>query len=150
MKFLPLLIIATTFFMASCSTKMHKSQKAGSLEVNVKSNLHADLDVDMSRKIVGTASHSRLFGLFYIKTSQNFADGVSYDGDQSGWFSSGIVSSAKSAAAYNAVVPSKADVIVAPQYLIKVKSYFFGAYKEVTAQVSGYAGTIRSITPSKR
>ena len=110
MKFLTLLIIATTFFMASCSTKMHKSQKAGSLEVNVKSNLHADLDVDMSRKIVGTASHSRLFGLFYTKTSQKFADGVSYEGDQSGWFSS-----AKSAAAYNAVVTSKADVIVAPQ-----------------------------------
>ena len=85
MKFLPLLIIDTTFFMASCSIKMHKRQKARSLEVNVKSNLHADLDV------------------------------VFYEGDQSGWFSIA-----------NAVVTSKADVIVAPQSNKSEELFFWG------------------------
>ena len=85
MKFLPLLIIDTTFFMASCSIKMHKSQKARSLEVNVKSNLHADLDV------------------------------VFYEGEQSGWFSSA-----------NAVVTSKADVVVAPQSNKSEELFFWG------------------------
>ena len=150
MKLLPMLVLALSFLSVSCSTKLHKSQKSGSLEVKVKSDLQADVEVDMSKKIMGTASHSRLFGLFYIKSSHNYVDGVSYDGDSSGWFSSGLVDSTKSAAAYNAVVPNKADVIVAPQYLIKIKSYFFGAYKEVTAQVSGYAGKIRNIGSSRR
>jgi hypothetical protein len=150
--FLPVLVMASAFLMTGCSTTINKSQKSGSLDVKVKSDLQADMEVDMSKKIIGTAFHTKLFGLFDIKTSQNYADGVGYDGvNSSGWFSAGVIEETKSAAAYNAVVPNKADVIVAPQYLIKVKSYFLGAYKEVTAQVSGYAGRIKNISaPVKR
>ena len=149
---LPVLVMASAFLMTSCSTTVNKSQKSGSLDVKVKSDLQADMEVDMSKKIIGTAFHTKLFGLFDIKTSQNYADGVGYDGvNSSGWFSAGVIEETKSAAAYNAVVPNKADVIIAPQYLIKVKSYFLGAYKEVTAQVSGYAGRIKNISaPAKR
>lgn len=151
MKLLPMLFVAATILVTGCSTTMNKSQKSGMLDVKVKSDLQADVDVDMTKKIVGTASHSKLFGLFNIKSSQNYVDGVAYDGGTSGgWFGGGMIEDTKSAAAYNAVVPNKADVIVAPQYLIKVKSYFFGTYKEVTAQVSGYAGRIRNIGSSKR
>jgi hypothetical protein len=151
-KLLPVLVMASAFLMTGCSTTINKSQKSGSLDVKVKSDLQADMEVDMSKKITGTAFHTKLFGLFDIKTSQNYADGVGYDGvNSSGWFSAGVIEETKSAAAYNAVVPNKADVIVAPQYLIKVKSYFLGAYKEVTAQVSGYAGRIKNISaPVKR
>ena len=151
-KLLPVLVMASAFLMTGCSTTINKSQKSGSLDVKVKTDLQADMEVDMSKKIIGTASHTKLFGLFDIKTSQNYADGVGYDGvNSSGWFSAGVIEETKSAAAYNAVVPNKADVIVAPQYLIKVKSYFLGAYKEVTAQVSGYAGRIKNISaPVKR
>ena len=115
MKLLPMFVLVVSFLSVGCSTNMHKSQKGGLLDVKVKSDLQADVEVDMSKKIAGTASHSRLFGLFYVKNSQNFVDGVSFDGENSGWFSSGIVDSTKSAAAYNAVVPNKADVLVAPQ-----------------------------------
>jgi hypothetical protein len=104
--------------------------------------------VDMSKKIQGTAKHTKLFGLIDIHASKNYADGVAYDGASTGGFSlfqGGVVEDTKSAAAYNAVVPNKADVLVAPQYMIKVESYFFGAWKEVTAQVTGYAGRIKSI-----
>lgn len=140
-------LLASTFLFVSCSSTMNRSQKSGSLDVKVKSDLQADMDVDMTKKISGTAKHTKLFGVIDIKTSKNYADGVAYDGASQGFslFSGGVVEDAKSAAAYNAVVPNKADVLVAPQYLIKVESYFFGAWKEVTAQVTGYAGRIKNI-----
>jgi len=150
MKLLSLAIIASTLTLVSCSSTINRSQKSGSLDVKVRSDLQADMDVDMSKKIQGSAHHTKLFGVIDIKSSKNYADGVAYDGASQGFslFNGGIVEDAKSAAAYNAVVPNKADVLVAPQYMIKVESYFFGAWKEVTAQVSGYAGKIKNIRPS--
>ncbi|MBA2403752.1 MAG: hypothetical protein H0V66_03190 [Bdellovibrionales bacterium] len=152
MKLLSLAILASTILMTGCSTSVNRSQKSGSLDVRVRSDLQAEMDVDMTKKIAGTAHHTKLLGIFNIKSSQNYADGVAYDGGDSGFslFGGGIVEETKSAAAYNAVVPNKADVLVAPQYLIKVKSYFFGAWKEVSTQVSGYAGRIRNIRQSPR
>lgn len=145
-------LLASTFLLVSCSSTMNRSQKSGSLDVKVKSDLQADMDVDTTKKITGTAKHTKLFGVIDIKTSKNYADGVAYDGASQGFslFSGGVVEDAKSAAAYNAVVPNKADVLVAPQYLIKVESYFFGAWKEVTAQVTGYAGRIKNIRQTSK
>jgi hypothetical protein len=153
MKLVSLTILASTMLFVSCSTTVNRSQKSGGLDVKVRSDLKADVEVDTSKKIQGAAKHIKLFGLFDIKTSTNFADGVTYNGDGgSSWFSflsGGVVEETKSAAAYNAVVPNKADVIVAPQYIIKVQSYFFGAWKDVTAQVTGYAGRIKDIKAAK-
>lgn len=152
MKVLSIAVIASTMLLASCSSTMNRSQKSGSLDVKVRSDLQADVDVDMSKKIQGTAKHTKLFGVIDIKSSRNYADGVAFDGGGSGFslFAGGIVDDTKSAAAYNAVVPNKADVLVAPQYMIKVESYFFGAWKEVTAVVSGYAGRIKDIKQTPR
>jgi hypothetical protein len=150
MKFIA--IVMASAFLVSCSTTTNRSQKSGSLDVRVKSDLQADMDIDMSKKISGTAHHTKLFGIFDIKTSKNYVDGVAYDGGASGMSLLGpsMVDETKSAAAYNAVVPNKADVIVAPQYHIKVESWFFGAWKEVTAQVTGYAGRITNIKPTMK
>lgn len=145
-------ILALTAFV-SCSTTNHLSQKTGGMNVSVRSNLHADVEVDMTKKIIGKAHHVRILGI-HTESSRNYADGVTYDtgaggGGLFGFFGPGMEESAKSAAAYNATVPNKADVLVAPQYLVKVKSYFFGAYKEVHAQVWGYSGKVRNITPAR-
>ena len=131
----------------SCSTAMNKSQDSGMVNAEVKGNLHADIDVDMTKKIQGTAHQAKLFGFIWLRTAHHFADGVGYSGagGGSGWFGPGMEEETKSAAAYKAVVPNKADIIVAPQYVTKVHSYFFGAYKEVTATVTGYAGRIKNI-----
>lgn len=139
--------------LVSCSSTNHLSQKTGGMHVSVKSHLHADVEVDMTRKIIGKAHHTRILG-FHTQSSTNYADGVTYDTGMSGgglfgFFGPGMEEAAKSAAAYNATVPNKADVLVAPQYLVKVKSYFFGAYKEVHAQVWGYSGKVRDIKPAK-
>jgi hypothetical protein len=126
---------------------MNRSQKSGALDVRVSTDLQVDMDIDTSKKISGSAKHSKLFGFINLQTSKNFADGVTYDGasESFSFFSGGMVDDAKSAAAYNAVSSNKADVLVIPQYTIKVESYFLGAWKEVSAQVSGYAGKIKNI-----
>lgn len=147
------LTVAALAVLVSCSTHNNLSQKSGGLHVDVKSDLHADVDVDMTKKIVGKAHHVRIFGI-HTEKSRNYADGVTYPGHHEGgglfgFFGPGMEEEAKSAAAYNAAVPNKADVIVAPQYLVKVKSYLFGLYKEVHAQVWGYAGKIRDIRQKK-
>lgn len=150
MKFTVLLV--STMLLVSCSTTTNRSQKSGALDVKVKSDLQADVEVDMSKKIQGTAKHVKLFGIFDIQSSKNYVDGVVYDSGSEGFalFKDTTVEDAKSAAAYNAVVPNKADVLVAPQYLIQVKSYVFGMWKEVTAQVSGYAGRVATIKTNNR
>jgi len=149
-----LLLIATsfTFLLAGCSTTINKSQHSGSVNVNINSHLKADVDVDMSRQVKGTANHKRLLWIFPIKSTDRFVDGVTYNGGETGFslFSGGIVEETKSAAAYNAVVPNKVEVLIAPQYIVQVKSYFFGAWKEVTASVSGYAGKIRDFKSSNK
>jgi len=148
-----LLLIATSFsFLIGCSTTINKGQNSGSVNVNINSHLKADVDVDMSRQVKGTANHKTLLWIFPIKSTDRFVDGVSYNGGESGFslFSGGMVEQTKSAAAYNAVVPNKVEVLVAPQYIVQVKSYFFGAWKEVTATVSGYAGKIRDFKATNK
>lgn len=144
MKLLPLL--SAILFLCSCSTTTNRNQKSSALDVSLTSRLEAELDIDMSKKINGTAKQAKLFGFINIKSASDFVDGVNYDGTSGGFslFSGGIVEETKSAAAHNAVVPNKADVIVAPQYVVRVHS-FLGIYKEVTALVSGYAGKIKDI-----
>jgi hypothetical protein len=139
-------LLLSIMFLFSCSTTTNRNQKSSALDVSLTSRLEAELDIDMSKKIHGTAKQSKLFGFINIHTTSDYVDGVNYDGSGSGFslFSGGIVEDTKSAAAYNAVVPNKADVIVAPQYIVQIHS-FLGIYKEVTALVSGYAGKIKDI-----
>ena len=148
-----LLLVATfSFLITGCSTTINKSQHSGSVNININSQLKADVDVDMSRQVKGTANHKRLLWIFPIKSTDRFVDGVTYNGGESGFslFSGGMVEETKSAAAYNAVVPNKVEVLVAPQYIVQVKSYFFGAWKEVTATVSGYSGKIREFNSTSK
>jgi hypothetical protein len=139
-------LFLSSLFLVSCSTTIHKSQHAGGLDLNVQSKLGADVEVDMNRQVQGVAHHTKLFWVIPIKESNRFVDGVTYNGGDSGFtlFTGGMIEETKSAAAYDAVVPNKIQVLVAPQYFVQVKSYFFGMWKEVKATVTGYAGKIKS------
>ncbi|HXH73755.1 MAG TPA: hypothetical protein VNJ08_02250 [Bacteriovoracaceae bacterium] len=145
MKMMPLVLALC--FLNGCSTTAHRSQSTGSLDASVKSNLHAEIDVDMTKQVKGTAHHQKVLWFIPVKDTNRYAEGVTYNGGGSGWnpFAGGIVDETKAAAAYNAVVPNKIDVLVAPQYLVQVKSYVFGIWKDVTVSVTGYAGKIRDI-----
>ncbi len=146
MKFILTALLLTQFY--SCSSTMNKTQDSGSINAKVEGRLTADIDVDMSKKIQGTAYQARLFGFIWLRSANHFADGVTYNGApgvQSGWFGPSMEEETKSAAAYKAVVPNQVDLIVAPQYITKVHSYLFGAYKEVTATVTGYGARVKNI-----
>ena len=110
----------------------------------------ADIDVDMSKKISGTATMKKF--LFFTTTQpENFADGVTYS--MNGTNSTGLlaflggspVDGVKSAAAYNALNSAKAEILVAPTYVVKSIDNLIT--KEITVQVSGYAGKLKSIKP---
>jgi hypothetical protein len=146
MKFPALGILAFSLLSVSCSHTMSKHQNTATLDLKVRARLKADIEVDSSRVLKGTAQQTRILG-FMVGSASNFSDGVTYgaEGSSLGFFGPGLEESTKSAATYKAVTPAKADVLVAPQYTLRVKSYFFGAYKQVTAVVTGWSGKIKSI-----
>jgi len=145
-------LLSLSFLFIGCSTTLNKSQPAGALNLHVQSKLDADVEVDMNRQVKGSAHQVKLLWIFPIKQSKRFVDGVNYSSGDTGFkfFSGGVEDETKAAAAYNAVIPNNVEVLVAPQYTIKVKSYFFGAWKEVTASVTGYAGKIKGFKKSTK
>ncbi|MBY0515973.1 MAG: hypothetical protein K2P81_03620 [Bacteriovoracaceae bacterium] len=147
MKFLNLALLLSSFLLTACSTTLHKSQQSSSIDIATRSDMSADIEVDMNTVLKGTAQQVTVLGFIDIESANQFADGVTYNGGSSGFtlFSGGIIESTKAAAAFKAVNKQEADVIVAPQYIIKVESKFLGMYKKVTASVSGYAGKIKNI-----
>jgi hypothetical protein len=108
--------------------------------------LNADIQVDVSQTLTGTAKQVVIFGIFEVEGPESYMDGIeNFEG-----------SAVKSAAAFTAITNfnansknQKVDVIIAPQYFIKKRSRFMGLYKEVTATITGYPGRITKIaTPA--
>jgi len=101
--------------------------------------------VTVGEKTTGTATGTTVFGLFWFGPSE-FADGVVYNG---GKFDLGFGKSAqvKSAAAYNAIKASQADILVGPKYTVEKKDYIL--FSTMKATVSGYKGKILSFTQVK-
>lgn len=99
----------------------------------------------VGEKTTGTASGTAAFGIFWFGPSE-FADGVVYNG---GKFDLGFGRSAqvKSAAAYNAIKGSQADILVGPKYVIEKRQFFF--FSTMTATVSGYKGKIENFAQVK-
>lgn len=147
-----IVLLTLSFLTVGCSTTLNKSQPNGALDLHVQSKLNADVEVDMNRQVKGSAHQVKLLWFIPIKQSKRFVDGVNFSAQESGFkfFSGGVEDETKAAAAYNAVVPNDVEVLVAPQYTMKVKSYLFGAWKEVTVSVTGYAGKIKGFKKSTK
>lgn len=128
----------------SCGTVTNRSIPSGSLALGVPNNLKADIQVDMTKKLSGVASATRVLGI-RINGSNNYMDGVTYGTGNEGGFSLFDTSDeVKSAAAYNAINGSNADVIIAPQYIIQ-KSGFLFFFSKTVVKVTGYPGVIKKI-----
>lgn len=137
--------VAGMLMLAGCSS-LNTSTPAAALNVDVSSELKADIAV--GSKISGTAHTTRILGIFGSSPSK-FADGVSYAASSANTgfslisLGGGAEAATKSAAAYDALNKSGADVIVAPKYTVVKKDYFF--YKSIDVTVDGYAGKVNSI-----
>lgn len=133
-----ILIVLSLILLAGCSV-LRTSQFSEPFIGRVKSDLKADVAV--GEKISGSASSILLFGLITLGAPNKFADGIIYGGANQGIPFFNPYEELKSAAAYNAVVDARADVIIAPRYTISGTNYFL--FKTLTATVSGYKGTLK-------
>lgn len=127
--------------LTGCASQ-NVSQPTAPLNGTVETDLKADVKV--GETISGQSSVNILFNVIKLGGDTQFADGVTYGGGEGG-FALGIdpVASAKSAAAYKAVMSSGADLIVAPRYEVSVEDYF--VYKTVNVKVTGKKGTVTAI-----
>ncbi len=152
MKKLFLLAGVAMIGLTGCSS-VHQGVPTGALKETVSADHIAHVKV--GEKISGESSAIILFG-FKIGGDNQFVDGMSYAGGSTGLGASlpvplpvpslsGGMDDVKSAAAYNALAKSGADVIVAPTYKTTVKNDYF-VYKELEARVDGYKGTITGFT----
>ena len=129
-----LFLFIVSFFISCGST--NKSHVYSNLDVKVKTALEAKVDVDMSKKLVGSSSGTYLFGLIKIFGDSKYADGYG-----EGF---GKIGKLKSAAAYKAIKRGQGDILVSPQYDV-VKSRYFFIFSVYDVKVRGYDGRIISI-----
>ena len=132
MKHITTVLIMSLILVGCVST--NKSHIFSDLGVSTQSELDAEISVDLSKKLTGTAKATYLFNIFQLSGDTEYADG--YGG-------MGAVGKAKSAAAYKAISESDADVLVSPQYVVDFKNQVF--MQDVTVTVTGYGGKIVSI-----
>lgn len=141
MKIVSLLVL---LILVSCSTVTNRTVPNGSIGLGVGSNLKADIQVDMTKKLAGVASSTKILGI-RVNGSNNYADGVAYGAGTEGGFSLfDSTDEVKAAAAFNAINTTNADVIIAPQYIVQKTGFLF-FYSKTVVKVTGYPGIIKKI-----
>ncbi len=146
------ILVVFLLSLTSACTSINRSHMNASIGISIDSPMDARIDVDMTKKLVGYASGGYLFHLLRVSGDNKFADGISYNsgGHSDGGFLSSIssalskVEGVKSAAAYNAIRTSDADVLINPQYVIE-ESNWNPFYKLIKVKVTGYPGKVISI-----
>ena len=131
-----IIIISSILLLVGCSTQ-NVSTNSAPLHISLSQNVGADIDV--GRKISGEASASLLFGILQLPGGPNkFADGVFESNLSMNPFDP--TAKLKAAASYNAISSGHADIIVNPQYFIKITNFLL--IKHYTVEVTGYRGTV--------
>jgi hypothetical protein len=143
------LLFSTLVLLTVSCTSINKSHLNSSIGITISSPMDAKVDVDMTKKLVGYASGGYLFHLFKVAGDNKFADGVAYSASSDNGIFSFLNAISKtgevrSAAAYNAIRTSDADVLINPQYIIE-ESNWNPFYKLIKVKVTGYPGKVISI-----
>ncbi|MBT7609118.1 MAG: hypothetical protein HN576_05145 [Bacteriovoracaceae bacterium] len=137
-------LVITLLFTSSCSS-INKSHMHSGIDITIRNEMKAQIDVDMTTKLTGYAYGGYLFNLLKINGDGKYSDGISYNGTNPGFLAViSKVESVKAAAAYNAIRQSKADVLISPQYVIE-ESHWNPFWKSIKVKVTGYAGKVVSI-----
>ena len=132
--FISILLLAT-----SCTSKsIHKSTLSAPISVTADTT-ELEANVTVGDRISGTASERVLFGFISMKKYKNidgYVDGVGFKKK---------MRKLKSAAAYDAITKSGADIIVNPQYTYTITKKFFGIVRDTKCTVTGFKGIIDNI-----
>ena len=132
MRVISRIILSITLLLIcfSCSSSLTHSGLGGS--VNVAANVDLEADVTVGGEISGSARETYLFSFFKLSGTGPALVGAGVGGGK-----------VCSAAAYDAVKGSGADIIVNPQYVLETNSNLFTSTEVCT--VTGFKGTINSI-----
>ena len=104
-------------------------------------NIEPNVEV-AQQKITGEATSKALFKNFAWGVSET-AEGVAFNGVSLFPSLDPATNKAKAGAVYNACKKAKADILISPQYDIKVLDYFL--YKEVKCKVTAFPGKLKSV-----
>ncbi len=134
-----LLTLSIVLALTSCTTTrtgvLSTPAYAPKAEINP---IRANIEVDMNKNLVGESTSS-YFLIFQVGGGNKFADGMSYSSDTNfSFLFKARENKTKSAAAYNAIENSGADIIVHPNYVVEIHDYLL--FKEIKVKVTGYAG----------
>jgi uncharacterized protein YceK len=131
------LFVLLMVLVSGCST-LNQSQHSSNLQITTVAPLQADIEV--GKKISGSASMTRILGIFNFGPNE-YVDGVNYGDGGNSLFTFSNYNELKGAAAYVAVTAAKADVIIAPQYIVQQNNYIL--FKTINVTVNGYEGNIK-------
>ena len=141
------LILLTTLFFTSC-THVSYNQPTNNLEINVTSNLNADISV--GDEISGQGSETVILWIFRLPGKRFRAEGniATYSGSSpsrvkfpvlstvlSTFNVFNIVENAKGQALHDALTLSNADLIINPKFTITEDDFF--VFKTVKCEVTG-------------
>ena len=136
----------TALLLSACSTT-YMSQYSAPLEVKLQADVVPE--VIAGDPIEGQADISRF--ICFKWGADEFADGVDFGAGPGGDVGLGVFSSmipaGKAAAAYDACIRNKADIIIAPRYKIFVDDYWI--YEKQKFYVKGYKGTFKGLKKDK-
>lgn len=113
-------------------------------QIAVKMKLRVDPQVEVKNtKITGQAAvHSVLGFINWGVDSQAVGVNFGTSADMLNIIPNGA-NVAKNGAVYNACMTNNADLLIAPQYVIKTEDYF--VYKVIKCQVSGFPGKVKGV-----
>lgn len=147
------LSLISVLIMGGC-TMVSQSQPNGPLGVKVAAPMKADIEV--GEKISGSSSASIICCFIPLpEFQQTWAEGVDYTYHEA-WNppiqgpklpSTLVLERLRGRAAYEAVSKSKADVIIAPRYMIEDNDFVL--FRTLNVTVTGYKGTVKSIKPTE-
>jgi|TARA_B100000959_G_C14443619_1_gene403777 hypothetical protein len=135
MKSIKLITIVALFLLliTGCAS-VNQSHIYSPVGVSISSEMTADVDVDLSKKLIGTAKGTYFLGIVKISGDSKYADG--YGG-------LGTTGKVKAAAAFDAISKSDGDILVSPQYVVTTNFIF--PFKTIIVDVSGFEGKIKEI-----
>tara|TARA_B110000091_G_C13586992_1_gene378978 strand:- start:133 stop:603 length:471 start_codon:yes stop_codon:yes gene_type:complete len=123
--------LTTLLFLTSCTTLRVSTETAGVNPSTTSDPIKVNIDVDGSEKVSATSKSTYFLSFLRLSGDNQFAD----DNFK------GTGGSTKSAAHYNALKSSGADLLINPQYEIKKTIGFLYLWTTIEAKVTGFKGT---------
>ena len=144
---MPALIAGAVALIGAGCSSIETNRVGSQVQVGIPVEVQPEIEVG-KQVIQGTATVHSILGIFsWGPNTQaigvNFGVGSNRQPSKLEELFSLSAVVARNAAVYEATTRAKADIILAPQYVLTTKDYFF--YKSINCQVKGYPGFIKGV-----